>query len=159
MTREAVIVAATRTAVGRSRKGTTRNWRSDEMAASVIQDLMAKAEPLEPGEVDDVIISAGWTISAVEVEDALLRHPEIQEAAVIGVPDGAPIVIRSPHEIDNAPRRCAAPCCTNCLVVGILSVIREHCGGIPLICVINGKLPHQSKTVCGICNAGPHALC
>ena len=56
MTREAVIVAATRTAVGRSRKGTTRNWRSDEMAAAVIRELMTKAESLDPGEVDDVII-------------------------------------------------------------------------------------------------------
>ena len=56
MTREAVIVAATRTAVGRSRKGITRNWRSDDMAASVIGDLMAKAEPLKGEEVDDVII-------------------------------------------------------------------------------------------------------
>ena len=56
MTREAVVVAATRTAVGRSRKGKTRNWRSDEMAASVIEDLMAKAEPLSGEEVDDVII-------------------------------------------------------------------------------------------------------
>jgi acetyl-CoA acetyltransferase len=32
MTREAVIVAISRTAVGKSKKGTTRNWRSDEMA-------------------------------------------------------------------------------------------------------------------------------
>lgn len=56
MTREAVIVAASRTAVGRSRKGTTRNWRSDEMAAAVIRDLMAKAESLDPQDVDDVII-------------------------------------------------------------------------------------------------------
>jgi acetyl-CoA synthetase len=39
------------------------------------------------GRSDDVIISSGWTISAVEVEDALLKHPEVQEAAVIGVPD------------------------------------------------------------------------
>ena len=56
MTREAVIVAASRTAVGRSKKGTTRNWRSDEMAASVIKDLMSKAESLDPQEIDDVII-------------------------------------------------------------------------------------------------------
>jgi acetyl-CoA acyltransferase len=56
MTREAVIVAATRTAVGRSKKGATRNWRSDEMAAAVIKDLMAKAESLDPYDVDDVII-------------------------------------------------------------------------------------------------------
>ena len=56
MTREAVIVAATRTAVGRSKKGTTRNWRSDEMTAEVIRDLMIKAEPLDPQDVDDVIV-------------------------------------------------------------------------------------------------------
>ena len=39
------------------------------------------------GRADDVIISAGWTMSAVEIEDALLRHPAVQAAAVIGVPD------------------------------------------------------------------------
>jgi acetyl-CoA synthetase len=39
------------------------------------------------GRADDVIISAGWTIGAVEVESALLKHPDIREAAVIGVPD------------------------------------------------------------------------
>jgi acetyl-CoA acyltransferase len=56
MTREAVIVAGSRTAVGRSKKGTTRNWRSDEMAAAVIMDLMQKAPALDPGDIDDVII-------------------------------------------------------------------------------------------------------
>ena len=39
------------------------------------------------GRADDVIISAGWTMSAVEIEDALLAHPAIHAAAVIGVPD------------------------------------------------------------------------
>jgi acetyl-CoA synthetase len=39
------------------------------------------------GRADDVIISAGWTIGAVEVEDAILKHPDVQEAAAIGVPD------------------------------------------------------------------------
>ena len=39
------------------------------------------------GRTDDVIISAGWTMSAVEIEDALLGHPAVQAAAVIGVPD------------------------------------------------------------------------
>jgi acetyl-CoA synthetase len=34
-----------------------------------------------------VIISAGWTIGAVEVEDAILKHPDVKEAAAIGVPD------------------------------------------------------------------------
>ena len=40
------------------------------------------------GRADDVIISAGWTIGAVEVEDAILKHPDVREAAAIGVPDG-----------------------------------------------------------------------
>ena len=39
------------------------------------------------GRSDDVIISAGWTLSALEIEQALLAHPEVREAAVIGVPD------------------------------------------------------------------------
>lgn len=56
MTREAVIVAGSRTAVGKAKRGTTRNWRSDEMAAAVIQDVMRKAEGLDPAEIDDVII-------------------------------------------------------------------------------------------------------
>ncbi|MCA9930138.1 MAG: acetyl-CoA C-acyltransferase [Anaerolineales bacterium] len=54
--REAVIVAASRTAVGKSKRGTTRNTRSDEMAAAVIMDLMRKAEGLDPQDVDDVIM-------------------------------------------------------------------------------------------------------
>lgn len=39
------------------------------------------------GRADDVIISAGWTIGAVEVEDAVFSHPSVEECAVIGVPD------------------------------------------------------------------------
>jgi acetyl-CoA synthetase len=39
------------------------------------------------GRADDVIISAGWTMSAVEIEAVLLKHPRVRETAVIGVPD------------------------------------------------------------------------
>ena len=39
------------------------------------------------GRADDVIISAGWTMSAVEIEDVLLKHADVREAAVIGVAD------------------------------------------------------------------------
>jgi acetyl-CoA synthetase len=39
------------------------------------------------GRADDVIISAGWTMSAVEIENTMLKHPDVKEAAVIGVPD------------------------------------------------------------------------
>jgi len=39
------------------------------------------------GRADDVIISAGWTMSAVEIENTLLKHADVREVAVIGVPD------------------------------------------------------------------------
>jgi acetyl-CoA synthetase len=39
------------------------------------------------GRADDVIISAGWTMSAVEIENTLLKHPDVLEAGVVGVPD------------------------------------------------------------------------
>ena len=58
------------------------------------------------GRSDDVIISAGWTMSAVEIENTLLKHPAVGEAAVIGVPDEvrgqiarAFVVLRSDEEI------------------------------------------------------------
>ena len=34
----------------------------------------------------DVIISGGENISSVEVEGMLLRHPSVQEAAIVGLP-------------------------------------------------------------------------
>ena len=39
------------------------------------------------GRADDVIISAGWTISPLEVERTLLKHLAVLDAAVVGVPD------------------------------------------------------------------------
>lgn len=64
MTREAVIVAGLRTAVGKSKRGTTRNWRSDEMAAAVIQALLAKLEGLDPALIDDVIMGCAMPESS-----------------------------------------------------------------------------------------------
>ncbi len=55
--REAVIVATSRTAVGKALRGSARNARSDEMAATVIADLLDKTESLlDPAAVDDVIM-------------------------------------------------------------------------------------------------------
>ncbi|MGI5136180.1 MULTISPECIES: AMP-binding protein [unclassified Streptomyces] len=38
---------------------------------------------------DDMIISAGYNIAGPEVEEALLRHPDVVETAVVGQPDEA----------------------------------------------------------------------
>ncbi|HLA44572.1 MAG TPA: hypothetical protein VJZ27_14100, partial [Aggregatilineales bacterium] len=55
--REAVIVAAARTAVGKAKKGTTRSLRSDDMAAAVIRHLLEETkDKLDPVEIDDVMV-------------------------------------------------------------------------------------------------------
>jgi 2-aminobenzoate-CoA ligase len=38
------------------------------------------------GRTDDLIVSAGYKISAVEIEAALMSHPKVAECAVIGAP-------------------------------------------------------------------------
>jgi acetyl-CoA acyltransferase len=59
--REAVIVEAVRTAVGRAKKGTTRNVRSDEMMATVINELMGRVEgAIAPEEIDDVALGCAY---------------------------------------------------------------------------------------------------
>jgi 2-aminobenzoate-CoA ligase len=38
---------------------------------------------------DDMIVSSGYNIAAPEVEEAVLRHPDVEECGVVGVPDEA----------------------------------------------------------------------
>jgi acetyl-CoA acyltransferase len=42
--------------VGKAKRGATRNWRSDEIAAAVIREVMKQAQGLDQQEIDDVII-------------------------------------------------------------------------------------------------------
>jgi acetyl-CoA acyltransferase len=53
---DAVIVSATRTAVGKAPGGTLRTVRPDEMAATVIKEALRRAPGIEPSDIDDVII-------------------------------------------------------------------------------------------------------
>jgi acetyl-CoA synthetase len=39
------------------------------------------------GRADDIIGSAGYRIGPMEVENALLEHPAVQESAAVGKPD------------------------------------------------------------------------
>ena len=54
--REAVIVSAVRTAVGKAPKGTLRTTRPDEMGATVIKEALTRVPGLEASEVEDVIM-------------------------------------------------------------------------------------------------------
>ena len=58
--REPVIVAAARTAVGKAKKGSLATTRPDEMAAAVIRELLRRAEGLPPAEVDDVVLGCAF---------------------------------------------------------------------------------------------------
>ena len=54
--REAVIVSAVRTPVGRAPRGTLKDTRPDEMAAAVIAEAVRRVPGLDPREVDDVVL-------------------------------------------------------------------------------------------------------
>ena len=54
--RDAVIVSAVRTAVGKAPKGTLRTTRPDEMGAVVIKEAIGRVPGLEMNEIEDVIM-------------------------------------------------------------------------------------------------------
>jgi len=54
--REVVIVSSVRTPVGRAFKGTLRTTRPDELAAIAIKDALDRVPPLDPKEIEDVIL-------------------------------------------------------------------------------------------------------
>jgi len=64
------------------------------------------------GRTDDLIVSAGYKISAVEIEAALMAHPKVAECAVIGAPSKergeivkAFVVLRGEIAADDQLRR------------------------------------------------------
>src|SRR2546427_10437065 len=56
--KEAVIVSAVRTAVGKAPKGTLRDTRPDDLGAAVIKEAIARVPSLEASAIDDVIMGS-----------------------------------------------------------------------------------------------------
>ncbi len=54
--REAVIVSAVRTAVGKAKKGTLAHTRPEDFGAAVVAEAVKRANGLDPAEIDDVMI-------------------------------------------------------------------------------------------------------
>src|ERR687896_821325 len=54
--KEAVLVSAIRTPVGKAPQGALRSTRPDELGAIVIREAIARAPGLDPAEIDDVIL-------------------------------------------------------------------------------------------------------
>ena len=70
------------------------------------------------GRVDDIIIVSGHNIGSAEIESALVSHPSVAEAAVVGIPDeitGKAIVAFVTLKADAAPDN-------------MEQVLRKHCG-------------------------------
>src|SRR5512135_1227425 len=58
--KEAVIVSAARTAVGKAPRGRLRTFRPEDMAAAVIAEALHRAEGLKPEQVEDVILGTAF---------------------------------------------------------------------------------------------------
>jgi acetyl-CoA acyltransferase len=57
---EAVIVSAARTPVGKAKRGSLATVRPDELAASVIVELLKRTPSLDPDEIDDVVLGCAF---------------------------------------------------------------------------------------------------
>jgi len=58
--KEAVIVSAVRTAVGKAPKGTLKNTRPDDLGAAAIREAVNRAEGLDASLIDDVIMGCAF---------------------------------------------------------------------------------------------------
>ncbi len=58
--KEAVIVSAVRTAVGKAPKGTLRNTRPDDLGAAAIREVVNRVPNLDASQIDDVIMGCAF---------------------------------------------------------------------------------------------------
>jgi acetyl-CoA acyltransferase len=58
--KEAVIASAVRTPVGKAKRGALATVRPDEMAATVIQELLKRTPKLDPAQIEDVVIGCAF---------------------------------------------------------------------------------------------------
>lgn len=82
--RDVVIVAANRTAVGKAKKGTLKDFRPDDMAAAVIADLLKRVPEVKPETIDDVIL--GCAMPEAEQGMNVARVASIRAGLPIDVP-------------------------------------------------------------------------
>src|ERR687884_112894 len=56
---EAVIVATARSPIGRAGKGSLKDLRPDDLAATIVQAALAKVPELDPRDIDDLMLGCG----------------------------------------------------------------------------------------------------
>ncbi len=57
--REAVVVAAVRTPIGRAGKGSFADMRGDDLATLAVEAVLAAAPQIDPGEIEDLMLGCG----------------------------------------------------------------------------------------------------
>jgi len=71
-----------RTAAGKTTVNGAEHWLTGDMVRQDEEGYL-----FYEGRADDIISSAGYRIGPMEVENALLEHPAVQESAAVGKPD------------------------------------------------------------------------
>lgn len=82
--KEAVIVAACRTAIGRAPRGALRQTRPDYMGAEVVKEVLNRCPGLDPRQIDDVVLGCTFP----EAEQGLNIGRVVAQKA--GLPDEVP---------------------------------------------------------------------
>ena len=90
--KEAVIVSAVRTPVGKAPNGALRATRPDDMGAVVIKELLRRVPAVDPGEVEDIILGCAMPINAdtrssIAPTSSATHDPKENPAAHSGAPE------------------------------------------------------------------------
>ena len=87
MAREAVIVAGARTAVGRGKRGTLKNYRPEDLAAETVKAAWERAGDLDKALVDDIVMGCAFPEGSQGLN---MARPVALHA---GFPDSVPEVL------------------------------------------------------------------
>jgi acetyl-CoA acyltransferase len=82
--REAYIVAATRTPVGKAPRGMLRHVRPDDMLAHVLKSVLAQVPAIEPAQIGDVVVGCAFPEAEQGLNMARIA------ALLAGLPEGVP---------------------------------------------------------------------
>ena len=93
---EAVIVATSRSPIGRAHKGSLVSVRPDDMAATIILDVLSKVPSLDPTTVEDIMHRAAPSRRCAGLQrrpcgGGARRHRGAR-------PDGEPVLLVQPAE-------------------------------------------------------------
>ena len=123
-------------------------WRNDEATAAVLADgWLSTGDVAErdeegfyriAGRIKDMVISGGENVYPAEIEDILHAHPDVVEAAVVGVPD------------ERWGEACAAFVVLRDGATTSAEALAEHCGArlarfkVPKTFTVVDELPRSS---------------